>query len=200
MKHPIFAYGHPVLRQKGRPVTKDDPHLPQLINDLWETMKGANGCGLAAQQIGLPLCLFIVDSLTTYEKLDATEQRALFDPSDTGIRETFINARLLTVSPETWRDEEGCLSLPGFTREVERPWSVTLQYEDADFQSKTHTFYGLTARMIQHEYDHTEGILFIDRLPPLGKRLLAAKLEQVSKGRVNVPYTMRFGREHKDRR
>lgn len=192
MKHPIFAYGHPVLRQKGSPVTKDDPRLPQLITDLWQTMQGANGCGLAAQQIGLPLRLFVVDSQTSYENMAVEERNTCYDPSDTGIKETFINAQLLSASVETWRDEEGCLSLPGFTREVERPWSVTLQYEDADFQSKTHTFYGLTARMIQHEYDHTASVLYIDRLPPLSKRLLAAKLEQVRKGKVRVPYAMRF--------
>jgi peptide deformylase len=179
MKLPILRYGHAMLREKCWDIGADYPQLDLLINDLFETMKKANGCGLAASQTGLPIRLFVVDSKSTFEKLD-TINRALFFPSDDhGIIETIINARIVARSTETWSDDEGCLSIPGITQPIIRPWSITIEYYNRQFIRQRSIFAGSTARMIQHEYDHTEGILITDHLKPLQKKLLEGKLSRL---------------------
>jgi peptide deformylase len=192
MQLPILSYGHDVLRQPCAAIDATYPNLNKLIDNMWETMYGARGCGLAAPQVNVPVRLFLVDSKHTYDSMSDAEREIYFVAEDTGIVETFINATIINASEKTWTDEEGCLSIPALTERVKRPWSITVEYQDRQFQPHTKTFYGSTARMIQHEHDHTEGVLYLDYLKPLTRRLLAGKLDKVSKGKVKVKYPMKF--------
>jgi peptide deformylase len=155
-------------------------------------MQNANGCGLAAPQIGKALRLFIVDSETTYNNLIEEDRQGYFEDGDTGIRETFINGKIIERSSQVWKDEEGCLSIPGITQPVERSWTITIEYLDKDFNKQLKCFSGATARMIQHEYDHTEGIIYLDHLKPLARKLLQSKLKRITNGQVNPNYPMKF--------
>ena len=179
---PIVAYGDPVLRKKGEDITKDYPGLEKLIDDMFETMEKAKGVGLAAPQINKAIRLFVVDSNRMYDEGEESE----------GIREVFINAQIVEESGKEWPYEEGCLSIPGIREDVYREEKVKIKYVDRDFKAHEKTFTGLTARVIQHEYDHIEGKLFIDHLKPLKKSLLKGRLEKISKGAVDVEYKMRF--------
>lgn len=192
MRLSILALGHKILKEKCENINPDDPHLEQLIGDMWETMQNANGCGLAAAQIGQPIRLFIVDSKSTYENLEIAERQKYFDSNDQGIRETFLNAQILERSQYYWEDTEGCLSIPGLSQPVKRPWTITIEYETSDFKKQTKTYKGTTARMIQHEYDHTDGILYLDHLNPLMKRLMDSKLKRIIKGQIKTSYPMKF--------
>ena len=192
MKRPIFAYGHPVLRRKCEPISSDDPQLPSLIDDMWETMYRGDGCGLAAPQIGLPVRLFTVDSRSTYENLTPEQREVFFPKGDTGIMETFINGQILQHSDEQWEDTEGCLSIPGLSGNVKRPWEITISYLDRNLTQMQRTFAGTTARIIQHEYDHTEGILYLDLLTPIERKMLTSKLKRIQKGQIQVSYLMQF--------
>ncbi|TZF83262.1 peptide deformylase [Pedobacter sp. BS3] len=194
MKRQILAYGHPILKQKCKDIEPSYPKLNNLIADMWETMNNANGCGLAASQIGLPIKLFVVDSKTTFENLEEQDRQTYFGKEDNGITETFINAKILERSEETREDEEGCLSIPGLSQKVSRNWTIKIEYFNKDFEKHTKTFSGTTARMIQHEYDHTEGILYLDYLKPLTKKLIASKLKQITKGQIKPEYPMKFVR------
>lgn len=192
MQLPILAYGHPLLRQPCTDIEMNHPGLDKLVADMWHTMQLANGCGLSAPQIGHAIRLFIVDSESTFNKLSPAERLNYFSEGDNGIKETFINARIIEQSATDWEDEEGCLSLPGLSRNVRRPWSITIGYRDLQFQYHKKTFSGATARMIQHEYDHTEGILYIDHLKPLTRKLMASKLAKIAKGEVRARYLLKF--------
>ena len=192
MRRLILAYGHSILKQKCSDIEATYPELDKLISDMWETMKNANGCGLAAPQIGLPVKLFIVDSKTTFENLTVREQQEVFEKNDSGIMETFINAKIIEHSEEIWEDEEGCLSIPNLAQKVVRPWSIVVEYYNKDFEPKTKTFGGATARMIQHEYDHTQGILYLDYLKPLTKKLMESKLKKIKRGQIEPAYPMKF--------
>ena len=192
MKLPILAYGHSILKQKCNDIEKDYPELDKLIADMWETMENANGCGLASPQIGLPIRLFIVDSKTTFENLDEQDQGIYFEKNDSGIKEIFINAKIIERSAELWEDDEGCLSIPELSQKVKRPWTITIAYYNKDFELQRKTFSGTTARMIQHEYDHTEGILYLDYLKPLTKKLLEGKLKKIARGQIKTRYPMKF--------
>lgn len=192
MKRPILAYGHSILKQKCNDIEKDYPELDKLIADMWETMENANGCGLASPQIGLPIRLFIVDSKTTFENLDEQDQGIYFEKNDSGIKEIFINAKIIQRSEELWEDEEGCLSIPNLFCKVKRNWAITIEYYNRNFEKQIRTFSGTTARMIQHEYDHTEGILYLDHLKPLTKKLLEGKLKQIARGQIKTRYPMKF--------
>ncbi|WP_212003335.1 peptide deformylase [Chitinophaga sp. HK235] len=187
---PIVAYGHSQLRTRCETVPPDYPSLQQLITNMWQTLYGANGCGLAAPQVNVPLRLFLVESQSTFNLLSPEEQTTLF-PEGTGIRETFINPEITDRSAETWEEEEGCLSIPGLRASVTRPWSITIRYEDAAGTQHTRSFAGLTARMIQHEYDHLEGRLYLDYLAPIKRKLMARKLEYIRTGRFRAPYPMK---------
>lgn len=191
MKRAILAYGHSILKQQCNYIERDYPGLDNLIIDMWETMKNANGCGLASPQIGLPVRLFIVDSKTTFDNLNEQDREIYFDNNDCGIKETFINAKIIERSGPLWEDEEGCLSIPNLLQPIKRPWAITIEYYNKDFEQQIRTFSGTTARMIQHEYDHTEGILYLDYLKPLTKEL-AAKLKKIVKGKIKTMYPMRF--------
>ena len=192
MKRPILAYGHSILKQKCNDIEKNYPELDKLIADMWETMKNANGCGLASPQIGLPIRLFVVDSKTTFENLDEADREIYFDKDDKGIMETFINAKIIERSAELWEDEEGCLSIPNLSQKVKRPWTISIEYYNKDFDFQTKTFSGTTARMIQPEYDHTEGILYLDYLKPLTRRLMESKLKKIANGQIKTKYPIKF--------
>ncbi|WP_205507965.1 peptide deformylase [Longitalea arenae] len=194
MQLPILSYGHSVLREKCQAIEAGYPGLQSLIDNIWETMYGANGCGLAAPQVNVPVRLFLVDSKTTFDKMTDDERKEFFHPDDTGIVETFINATIVDESEETWIDEEGCLSIPALSGRVNRAWSITMEYVNRAFEPQKKTFYGATARMIQHEYDHTEGILYLDYLKPLTRKLFQGKLEKIAKGQIRAKYPMKFAR------
>lgn len=187
---PIVAYGHPVLREVAADITPDYPNLGKLVTDMWETMYGSNGVGLAAPQVNRGIRLFLVDTLQMFEKMDE-EEKAEY-PGDSGIKTVFINAQIRKLDGDEWLYNEGCLSIPKIREDVYRQESVTLNFFDENFQQHTQTFTGLTARVILHEYDHIEGRLFIDHLPLLKRKLMKGRLNDISKGKVNVDYRMLF--------
>ncbi|MFM2136332.1 MAG: hypothetical protein RL021_1732 [Bacteroidota bacterium] len=180
--YPIVAYGDPVLRKKAQDIGRDYPGLDKLIEDMFETMYHCIGVGLAAPQIGLPIRLFVVDG-SPYD--DEDESLSTF-------KKVFINARILEESGEPWKMNEGCLSIPKLREDVMRPESIVIEYLDEKWVQRRETFSGLSARIIQHEYDHIEGVLFTDRISPLRKRLIQKKLDDISKGKINIDYRMRF--------
>lgn len=186
---PIIAYGDPVLRKKCENITPEYDDLEKLIGNMWETMYNANGVGLAAPQIGKPIRLFLVDTAPFADDEDFSEEerRQL-----QGFKRVFINAHIESETGEKWAFNEGCLSIPDIREDVSRMDTLTLRYQDENFKEHTETFDGLLARVIQHEYDHIEGILFTDKLSSLKKRLLKGKLANISKGRIEVDYKMRF--------
>ncbi|ASO06778.1 peptide deformylase [Arenibacter algicola] len=186
---PIVAYGDPVLRKVADDIDKDFPRFEELVANMWDTMYNANGVGLAAPQIGLPIRLFLVDT-TPFgddEELTEEEQNAL-----KGFRKVFINARIEEETGTEWAFNEGCLSIPDVREDVSRKDTITISYMDENFKSYKETYDGLLARVIQHEYDHIEGILFTDKLSSLKKRLLKGRLANISKGKIKVEYRMRF--------
>jgi len=186
---PIVAYGDAVLRKKCTDIDADYPDLEALISNMWETMYNAAGVGLAAPQIGKPIRLFMVDTspFAEDEELSEEERKQLRD-----FKMVFINARMETETGNKWAFNEGCLSIPDIREDVSRLDTITLSYLDADFKAHTQTFDGLLARVIQHEYDHIEGILFTDKISSLKRRLLKGKLASISKGKIAVDYKMRF--------
>lgn len=190
---PIVAYGNPVLRKIAEDINSDYPKLDQLIADMWETMYASNGVGLAAPQINRAIRLFVVDSSQIIESMkeDGDNPEESY-PGDKGIKQVFINAYIKDVNGEPWIYNEGCLSIPKIRGDVKREESVTIEYEDENFKLHTTTFTGITARVIMHEYDHIEGKLFIDHLPPLKRKLLKGKLSDISKGKIKVDYRMMF--------
>lgn len=193
---PIVAYGDPVLRKKAKEITKDYPKLDELIANMKETMYGAMGVGLAAPQIGVPIRLFLVDTSPFAEDEDYTEeeQEALRE-----FKKTFINAEIIEEDGDEWAFNEGCLSIPDVREDVFRKPTVTINYQDENFDTLTETYNGLIARVIQHEYDHIEGVLFTDKLSGLKKRLIKGKLTNISKGKISVDYKMRFPAQKKKR-
>jgi len=189
---PILSYGHAILRKPGHDVSPDYPGLDALITDMWETLYNARGCGLAAPQVNHSLRLFMVDSKTTFDALKPESRGYYFGKDDSGIKETFINATIIGESTETWEDEEGCLSIPNLLKPVSRPLRITIEYHDQNFIKFVKTFSGTTARMIQHEYDHTRGVLYLDHLKPLARKLLAGKLKKISTGMLPAKYLMTY--------
>lgn len=190
MIFPIVAYGAPVLRKVCQEITPDYPGLPALIEDMWETMYASNGVGLAAPQINKDIRLFIMDSTQIFDNLEEDEKGIY--PDGPGIKKVFINAYIQSLEGEEWAYNEGCLSIPKIREDISRAEKVTIEYMDEHFQLHTHTFNGITARVLLHEYDHIEGKLFIDYLKPLRKKLLKGKLNDISKGRIKVDYKMIF--------
>lgn len=184
---PVVAYGDPVLKKEAEDITKDYEGLPQLIEDMFETMYEANGVGLAAPQIGKSIRLFVIDASPFAEDEEEEEAEVLKD-----FKKVFINAEILEEDGEEWGFNEGCLSIPGIREEVFRNETLTIEYYDENFKKHKETYSGLAARIIQHEYDHIDGILFVEHISPLRKRLIKRKLEEISKGEVDVAYKMRF--------
>jgi peptide deformylase len=185
---PIVAYGDPVLKKEAEDIDKDYPKLNELIANMFETMEHAQGVGLAAPQVGLSIRLFVVDTTPFVDEDDD-------DPELEGLkdfRRVFINPIILEESGDKWNFNEGCLSIPGIREDVSRQPTITIEYYDENFELKEETYDGLRARVIQHEYDHVDGILFTDRLNPLRKQFLRKKLDNISKGLVDVDYRMKF--------
>jgi len=190
MIYPIVAYGHPVLRKVAGYITADYPGLSKLIEDMWETMYASAGVGLAAPQINKDIRLFIVDTLQMFSGMKESERKDY--PDAPGIKAVFINANVMELDGEEWSYNEGCLSIPKIREDISRHEMVTLQYRDENFEPQQKTFHGLTARVILHEYDHIEGKLFIDHIPPLKRKLMKGKLNDISKGKIKVDYKMLF--------
>lgn len=182
---PIFAYGQPVLKKIAEEIDASYPDLEQLIENMWETMYEADGVGLAAPQIGLPIRLFVVDTIQTKEEEEKEE----------GIKSVFINAEKIAESGPEWAYEEGCLSIPDIRGDVNRPPQLKLRYQDENFQEHVTVFTGINARVIQHEYDHIEGVLFVEHLKPIKKRRIKRKLENIKKGNIDVEYKMKFAKK-----
>ena len=181
---PIYAYGHPVLKKVAADITPDFPGLDELLANMWETMYEADGVGLAAPQVGQSIRLFLIDT-TQIEKDEA-------DAKAPGFKKVFINATILDENGDVKNFEEGCLSIPRIRGDVERPGVIRIRYQDEQFQWHEETHDGFNARVIQHEYDHIQGVLFTERLKPLKKRLIQRKLEEIRQGRITLDYKMKF--------
>jgi len=179
---PIYAFGQPVLKKMGREIAKDYEGLEQLLSDMWETMYNAHGVGLAAPQIGRDIRLFLVDTVQMQEEGE----------EDLGIKKAFINAQIVEESGETWKYEEGCLSIPDVRGNVSRQSNIVIEYYDENFEKRTETYSGMNARVIQHEYDHIEGVLFTEKLMPIRKRRVKRSLERIKNGQIEAGYRMRF--------
>jgi peptide deformylase len=186
MIYPIFVYGSSVLRKGTREITKDYPGLEQLVQDMFETMKVSDGVGLAAPQIGLPIRLFVVDG-TDIEQDEDEKKEDL-----SAFKIAFINPKITKLWGKKWTYNEGCLSVPTLREDVERPEKVQIEYYDVNFNFHKEEFDGVKSRIIQHEYDHLEGILFVDRINPLKKRLVNGKLNAISKGKVDIKYKIKI--------
>ena len=186
---PIVAYGDPVLRKLGKSIDKEYPALESLLENMFETMYGAKGIGLAAPQIGLPIRIFIVDAtpFKDDEELELEERNFL-----STFKQVFINAQIIDETGDEWVFNEGCLSIPDVREDVFRNETVKIEYLDEKFEKYTKEFSGIAARIIQHEYDHIQGILFTDKLSSLKKRLIKGKLANISKGKIRIDYRMRF--------
>ncbi len=176
MIYPIVMYGDPVLRKVAKDIEKGTD-ISELVNDMYETMHAAHGIGLAAPQIGKGIRLFIVDGTTLEDEPDLKD-----------FKKVFVNPTILKESGEPWAFEEGCLSIPNIREEVARPEKLRIKYFDENWKAFEESFDGMKARIIQHEYDHIEGKLFIDYLPSLKKRMLKGKLNKISKGDVDTEY------------
>ena len=193
---PILAYGDPLLRKKTKVLTKDYPKLDELLDNMFETMYTAKGIGLAAPQVGMPLRLFIVDATPFADDEDLTEAEREF--ASTFVK-VFINAKMVEESGDEWAFNEGCLSIPDIREDVFRQQTISIEYYDEKFVKRKETIDGIVARIIQHEFDHIEGILFTDKLSTLKKRLIKGRLADITKGKVKVDYRMRFPKVKKKR-
>ncbi|WP_297091661.1 peptide deformylase [uncultured Draconibacterium sp.] len=182
MKYPITVYGDPVLRKKATVIEKEHPKLEEIIDNMWETMYYSDGVGLAAPQVGMPIRMFVIDASAGADQ----------EPELENFKKVFINPQIIETKGDEWTMNEGCLSLPEIREDVSRPDEVTLKYQDENFTEHLETFKGFAGRVIQHEYDHLEGILFVDHLSPLRKRLLKGKLLAISKGKVQPHYRIRI--------
>ncbi|MDX8340919.1 peptide deformylase [Draconibacterium sp. IB214405] len=184
MKYPVTVYGDPLLRRKAEKIEKDHPKLDEIIENMWETMYYSDGVGLAAPQVGLSIRMFVIDASSGADE----------EPELEGFKKVFINPEIIETAGEEWTMNEGCLSLPEIREDVDRPDEVTIKYLDENFVEHTETYKGFAGRVIQHEYDHLEGVLFVDYLSPLRKRLLKSKLLAISKGKVRPHYRIKVPR------
>ncbi|HYQ56482.1 MAG TPA: peptide deformylase [Draconibacterium sp.] len=182
MKYPITVYGDPMLRRKAKTIDKNHPKLDEIIENMWETMYYSDGVGLAAPQVGKSIRMFVIDASSGADE----------EPELEGFKKVFINPEIIATSGLEWTMNEGCLSLPEIREDVIRPDEVTIKYMDENFEEHTETYKGFAGRVIQHEYDHLEGILFVDHLSPLRKRLLKGKLLAISKGKVQPHYRIKI--------
>ncbi|MFZ9074276.1 MAG: peptide deformylase [Flavobacteriaceae bacterium] len=186
---PIVAYGAAVLKRKADEIDPSYPNLKELIENMWETMYSAHGVGLAAPQIGLSIRLFVIDAspFVDEEEMSKEEVKTL-----QSFKKVFINPIILEEQGALWNFNEGCLSIPDVREDVSRKEQITLQYQDENFDTHRITLEGLAARVVQHEYDHIEGVLFTDRISPLKRRLIKNRLASISKGAISVEYKMKF--------
>ena len=180
MIYPIVAYGDPVLKKVAKDIEEGRLDVAKVSADMFETMENAHGVGLAAPQVGLNIRLFIIDT-------------SVFDDKEIiAVRKVFVNPIIEEEWGDEWEYEEGCLSIPGIRANVYRPANLRISYFDADWKEHVEEFDGMTARVIQHEYDHIEGVLFVDHLSSIKKRLLKGKLTNISKGECDASYRMKF--------
>jgi len=182
---PITVYGNPVLRKVCTEITKEDQGIQELIQNMFETMYAADGVGLAAPQIDKAIRLFVIDASPMAED----------DPSLEGFKQVFINAKILSEEGNVWSFNEGCLSIPGIREDVNRPEKIHIQYYDENFEFRDEFMDGIKARIVQHEYDHIEGILFTDKIAPIRKRLIKSKLTAMTKGKVEADYKIKLPRK-----
>lgn len=179
---PIYVYGSPVLRKVAVDITKDYEGLDKFLADLWETMYKSDGIGLAAPQVGKAIRIFVIDGTPMAED----------DPGVADFKQTFINAHIIEREGDEWAFTEGCLSIPNIREEVYRPARVRIQFYDENWQFHDKYYEGIAARIIQHEYDHLEGIMFVDHLSAIRRKLLSGKLNAITKGKVDVTYKIKF--------
>jgi peptide deformylase len=186
---PIVGYGDPVLRKVGDAISPEHPNLKEIVANMYETMYNACGVGLAAPQVGLSIRLFVIDTtpFSDDDDLPTEEQKML-----NGFKRTFINAKIVKEEGEIWGFNEGCLSIPDVREDVFRHEKITIEYCDENFNLKTEVFDGLVARVIQHEYDHIQGILFTDLISSLKKKLIKNKLQNIMDGKTRPDYRMKF--------
>lgn len=186
---PIYGYGEPVLRQVATEITPDYPNLKDIIANMYDTMYNAYGVGLAAPQVGMAIRLFVIDTepFSDSDNLSKEEQEQLKN-----FKKTFINAKILKEEGKEWAFNEGCLSIPDVREDVVRHERITIEYCEEDFVRKTEVFDGLIARVIQHEYDHIEGVLFTDKISMLKKTLIKKKLQNIMDGKAFPDYRMKF--------
>ena len=189
MIYPIIGYGASVLRKKCIDINKGDLDVKLISDNMFETMYNASGVGLAGPQVNLAFRIFVVDGEVINSSAETEEE---IDPDLVGFKRTLINAQIIEEIGETWPYEEGCLSIPGIRAEVHRKETVTIKYLDTDWVEHTETFKGIAARIIQHEYDHIEGVLFTDLIAPLKKQMLKKKLGLIQRGIVDADYKMKF--------
>lgn len=180
MIYPIVLYGDPVLKKKAKDVAQDDESVKEFAANLFETMYAAQGVGLASPQVGISLRVFVVDSTPMEDK------------EEDGLKQVFINPEILEEDGEQWAFEEGCLSIPGIREDVNRQPKIRIKYFDENWEEHEETFDGMKARIIQHEYDHIEGILFTDHISSFKKRLLKGKLTNISKGKTDAEYRVKI--------
>jgi peptide deformylase len=178
---PIYVYGQSVLRKVADEIDQKHEGLSTFIRNLWDTMYKCDGLGLAAPQVGKSIRLFVIDGAALAED----------DASMTDFKQAFLNAKIIEREGEEWAFTEGCLSLPTLREEVYRPSKIRIQYYDENWQFHDEYFDGLKARIIQHEYDHIEGLLFVDHIPAIRRQLIKGKLTAISKGKVNVSYKIK---------
>ncbi|MCK5781843.1 MAG: peptide deformylase [Flavobacteriales bacterium] len=183
---PIVAYGDPVLRKVGLEIDKDYPNLDGFIENMFDSMYNASGVGLAGPQVGKAIRLFVIDAEPFAEE-EEDDYELLKD-----FKKVFINAKIIETSGESWGFNEGCLTIPDVHEDVYRPETILIEYYDENWEFHRDEFSGLAARVIQHEYDHIQGVLFTDKLSSLKKRLLKGKLANISKGKTSVTYNMRY--------
>jgi peptide deformylase len=181
---PIYTYGQRVLKKVAKPIDQSFEGLDDLVKNMWETMYNAKGVGLAAPQVGHSIRLFVVDTTQLEEE----------EKDFVGMKSVFINAERIEEVGEEWEYEEGCLSIPDIRGDVTRPERLHLRYWDKNFIQREKTFEGINARVIQHEYDHIEGVLFTEHLKPLKKRRIKRKLEGMRVGNVEADYAIRPSR------
>ncbi len=183
---PVYAYGQPVLRKVAEPIDANYPNLKELIENMWQTMYDADGVGIAAPQIGLGIRLFVIDT----QQIEHEDK-----PEFKGFKKVFINATVLEETGKIWGYEEGCLSIPNIRGEVLRHFNLKIKYLDENFVEHIEDFEGVNARVIQHEYDHLQGILFTDKLSPIKRNLIRPKLENIRKGKIKeVEYKIKFAK------
>ena len=179
---PVVAYGDPLLKKVSEDINEDYPNLKEFINDMFETMYACSGVGLAAPQVNKSIRIFIVDASPFKDEDSALE----------GFKKVFINPIILEEEGKEWVFNEGCLSIPGIREDVKRKPKIIIEYYDENFKLHEESYDGLSARIIQHEYDHLEGILFTDLINPLKRRLLKGKLGDIARGRIEVDYKMKY--------
>ena len=186
---PIVAYGENILKTKAVNISSGYPELKKLINDMWETMYNANGVGIAAPQIGKSIRLFVIDASPFSEDKEISDDEI---STLKNFKKVFINPEIIHETGDEWNFMEGCLSIPNIREDIKRKEKITIKYYNESFEEIELDLEGLAARVVQHEYDHIEGVLFIDKLSSLKKKLLKGKLNDISKGRIKTEYKMRY--------